>query len=344
MTETITAIPRRRIGGLGVSELGFGGASIGGIFEEVPDERARATVAAAIAAGIRFFDTAPLYGYGRSEHCTGDVLRWLPREEIVLSTKVGRLLRPRTRPQDPADTWKRPFPFEVLWDFSYDGVMRSFEDSLQRLGMDRIDILLLHDIGAFTHGPERHPELMRTAMTGGLRALEELKRDGRIAAIGLGVNEWQVCREALDHGDFDVFLLAGRYTLLEQEPVETLFPECRRRGVRIVVGGPFNSGLLVGRQFWNYAPAPPEVVARARAIDRVCRDHGVSLPAAALRFPLFEPLVASVIPGPRSPEELDQILGWYRTEIPAALWRDLRTAGLLHPEAAIPEDEAGEDR
>lgn len=340
MTVQGSAFPSRRIGALEVSELGFGGASIGGIFEEVSDGQARATVAAAAEAGIRFFDTAPLYGYGRSEHCSGDVLRWLPRESFVLSTKVGRLLRPRSRPRDRGDPWKRPFPFEVVFDYSYDGVMRSFEDSLQRLGMDRVDILLLHDIGSFTHGPKAHPALMRTAMEGGRRALEELRRAGDVAAIGFGVNEWQVCREALDHGDFDLFLLAGRYTLLEQEPVDTLFPECRRRGVKIVVGGPFNSGLLVGRELWNYAPAPPEVVERARAIEVVCRAHGVPLPAAALRFPLFEPLVASVIPGPRSPAELEQILGWYRTDIPAALWRDLRTAGLLHPGAAIAEDPA----
>lgn len=339
MSGAIPRIPCRPVAGLQLPELGFGAASIGGILEEVSDGQARATVAAAVRAGIRFFDTAPLYGYGRSEHCLGDVLRWLPRAEIVLSTKVGRLLRPRTRPQAADDSWRRPFPFEVVFDYTYDGVMRSFEDSLQRLGMDRVDILLLHDIGAFTHGPARHPELMRTAMQGGLRALEELKRDGRIAAIGLGVNEWQVCREALDHGDFDLFLLAGRYTLLEQEPVETLFPECRRRGVKIVIGGPFNSGLLAGRQFWNYAPAPREVIERARAIGEVCRAHGVPLPAAALRFPLFEPLVASVIPGPRSPEELDQILAWYRTPVPAALWRDLKAAGLLHPAAATGEDE-----
>lgn len=334
---TPRSIPRRNLGSLALTELGLGGATIGGIFEEVSDDQARATVSAAVDAGIRFFDTAPLYGHGRSEHCMGDVLRWLRREEFVLSSKAGRLLRPRSRTGISTDPWKQPFPFEIVWDYSYDGVMRSFEDSLQRLGMDRIDILLLHDIGAYTHGPEAHPARMRTAMTGGLRALEELKRGGQIAAIGLGVNEWQVCREALEWGDFDVFLLAGRYTLLEQEPVETLFPDCRRRGVRIVVGGPFNSGLLVGRDFWNYAPAPPEVIARARAIAAVCHDHGVPLPAAALHFPLLEPLVVSVIPGPRSPAELAQILAWYDTPVPSALWRDLRAAGLLHPAAAIGE-------
>ena len=284
---------------------------------------------------MRYFDTSPYYGYGRSEHLVGDQLR--ERTGWVLSTKVGRLLKPLRNPRAPTDQWRDPFPFEGVFDYSYDGVMRSYEDSLQRLGLDHIDILYLHDLGLFTHRtPERLAPLFRTAMESGYKALDELRRNGDIKAFGLGVDDAEPIAEALDHGTWDVFLLAGRYTLLEQAPLHSVFPKVEKHGASIVVGGPFNSGVLVGGDTWNYARAPADVVAQVEGLKRVANAHGVPLAAAALQFPLAHPAVASVIPGPRSPEELAQIVTWLETPIPAGLWSDLKAQGLLSSAAPVP--------
>jgi len=223
-----------------------------------------------------------------------------------------------------------------VYDYSYDGVMRSFEDSLQRLGLARVDILYVHDIGAKQHGAKAHSEIMRTFRESGYRALEELRRSGVVRAIGIGVNEREVLLEALEWGDWDAFLLAGRYTLLEQAPLDDLLPKCLSAGVSIVVGGPLNSGILAGRDTWNYKAAPPEVVARVDAIRAVCARHQVPLAAAALQFPLAHPAVAAIIPGPRSVAEFEANLRLLRYPIPTALWADLRDAKLLHPDAPTP--------
>src|SRR5205823_10909015 len=218
------------------------------------------------------------------ERAVGDALREMPRDAWVLSTKAGRLLRPRAGPS-PADRPPHPMPFEPVYDYTYDAIMRSYEDSLQRLGLARIDILYVHDIGTYQHGPDAHPGLMRTLRESGYRALEELRRSPRVRAIGIGVNEREVLLEALEWGNWDAFLLAGRYTLLEQAPVEDLLPRCQKAGTSIVIGGPLNSGILAGRGTWNYQPAPPEIVARTNAIEAVCDSHRVPLAAAALQFP-----------------------------------------------------------
>src|SRR5207247_1906565 len=213
----------------------------------------------------RYVDTAPYYGFGQAERAVGDALRGTPRDEWVLSTKVGRLLRPF--PQVPPEPGrKHSLPFGVVYDYSYDGIMRSFEDSLQRLGLARIDILYVHDIGAYQHGPGAHPALMQTLRDSGYRALEELRASGTVRAIGIGVNEREVLLEALDWGQWDAFLLAGRYTLLEQAPLDDLLPKCLAAGTSIIVGGPLNSGILAGRDTWNYRTAPAELVARVIAI------------------------------------------------------------------------------
>jgi D-threo-aldose 1-dehydrogenase len=227
-------------------------------------------------------------------------------------------------------------PFAVAFDYTYDAIMRSFEDSLQRLGLGRVDILYVHDIGAKQHGAKAHSEIMRTFREGGYRALEELRRSGVVRAIGIGVNEQEVLLEALEWGDWDVFLLAGRYTLLEQAPLDELLPKCLSSDVSIVVGGPLNSGILAGRDTWNYKAAPPEVVARVDAIRRVCECHQVPLAAAALQFPLAHPAVAAIIPGPRSVAEFAANLRLLRYPIPTALWADLQDAELLHPDAPTP--------
>jgi D-threo-aldose 1-dehydrogenase len=318
-----------------LSTFGLGTATLGGNFQPpIQEADGRAIVSRALDIGITYVDTAPFYGYGKAERTVGDVLRH--RTGWTLSSKVGRLLKPRTTPRTADDQWVEPLPFEQVYDYSYDGVMRSFEDSLQRLGLDHIDILYMHDISVETLGEARKAALFPIAMDGGYKALDRLRSSGAIKAIGLGVNEWQALAEALQYGQWDCFLLAGRYTLLEQEPLHTLFPLCEKAGTSIVVGGPFNSGILAGRDTWNYSRAPQAVIDRVKAISRVCDSHGVPLPAAALAFPLAHPIVASVIPGPRTASELDQILGWWQTSIPGSLWSDLRNEGLIDAQAPVP--------
>jgi D-threo-aldose 1-dehydrogenase len=326
----------RRLGGTSVevTVLGLGGATLGGNMAQLTDADARTLVTDAFDSGIRYFDTAPFYGYGRSEHMVGDGLR--RQEGWVLSTKVGRRLKPRRTPQSTNDPWTVPLSFEPWFDYSYDGTMRSYEDSLQRLGLDHIDILYLHDVDSYTHGEDEWPKMHRKAMEGAFRAMEELRRAGDIKAIGIGVNQAQPIADALAHGQWDCFLLAGRYTLLEQEPLETLFPAVAKHGASIVIGGPFNSGILAGRETWNYSKAPAYVLDRVKAIARVCDAHGVPLASAALQFPLAHPLVASVIPGPRSADELTQIIAWTEAAIPPSLWSDLKNEKLIAQNAPVP--------
>jgi D-threo-aldose 1-dehydrogenase len=328
---------KRRIGrtSLEVTTLGLGCATLGGSRIGVGRAEAEAIVRAAWEAGVRYVDTAPFYGLGQAERAVGDALRQEPRDAWVLSTKVGRLLRPRPTAPAAGEGPRHAMPFEPVYDYSYDAIMRSFEDSLQRLGLARIDILYVHDIGTYQHGAA-HPGLMRILRDSGYRALEQLRRSGAVRAIGIGVNEREVLLEALEWGEWDAFLLAGRYTLLEQAPLDDLLPKCIEAGTSIVVGGPLNSGILAGRDTWNYRTAPPEVAARADAIRAVCDRHGVKLAAAALQFPLAHPAVAAIIPGPRSAEEFRANLALLDHPIPPALWQDLRQTGLLHPDAPPP--------
>ncbi len=315
-----------------IDELGLGGAPLGGNFADLDYTQAADLIGAARSAGIGYFDTAPWYGFGRSERVMGDMLRGT---EYVLSDKVGRLLKPGPV-ANPGDYGMiDPLPFHVVYDYGYDGIMRAFEDNLQRLGLDRIDILLAHDIGAFQHGDANAGHFSDLA-EGGYRAMDELRRAGQVKAIGLGVNENEACIDALGIGDWDVFLLAGRYTLLEQTAVETLFPACRAAGTTIICGGPFNSGILVGREMWNYAKAPAKIVDKARALGDVANRFSVPLPAAALQFPLGDDLVSSVIPGPRSRTELEEIVAWFNTPIPGAFWAALKAEGLLHEAVPTP--------
>lgn len=318
-----------------VTTLGLGCATLGGNLEVVTDYDARLLVVDAYDSGVRYFDTAPFYGFGKSEHMVGDELRG--RNGWVLSTKVGRLLKPRPLREDPAGQWKQPFPFLPVFDYSYDAIMRSYEDSLQRLAVTHIDILYIHDVDVFSHGSEaRQKQVFDQAMGESYKALDELRRNGHVKAIGLGVNEAKPFADAMDHGDWDILLLAGRYTLLEQDPLHTLFPAVEKHGASVVIGGPFNSGILVGGETWNYARAPGPVVERVKRIAAVCDAHNVPLAAAALRFPLANKLVASVIPGPRSANEWNQILEWWQTPIPAALWSDLKSEGVLDAAAPVP--------
>jgi D-threo-aldose 1-dehydrogenase len=335
-------LKRRALGrtGLTVTELGFGGAPLGNLFRPVGDDVAHATLSAAMAAGFGYFDTAPFYGFGLSEQRLGKSLRG---GDFVLSSKVGRLLEPVAGPVDENTLrhgYATPMPFEPVFDYSYDAVMRSWRESLQRLG--RIDLLFIHDIGRMTHGADNDARMAELTAGGGLKALEELRSRGEIAGFGMGVNEAQACLEVMAHARLDVILLAGRYTLLEQTPLDELFPRCAEAGTAIVIGGPFNSGILaVGTRSgaaatYNYEAVPQAVREKVAAIETVCESHGVPLPAAALQFPLAHPLVASVIPGLDSPDRAEQALALYRHPIPAGLWRELQARGLIRADAPVP--------
>lgn len=336
MVSAHTGFGLRKLGStpLQLSELGLGCAAMAGNHRIVTEEDNRAAIDEGLTQGITFVDTAPFYGFGRSEHYVGDAVRG--RNNIVLSTKAGRLLKPEPAPKPVADEWPGSFAFNPVYDYTYDGVMRSYEDSIQRLGLTRIDVLLLHDIGAMQHGPDLNKSLFADAMSGGYKALDELRSAGDIKAIGLGVNEREVCIEAMQHGQWDAFLLAGRYTLLEQEPIHDLLPACEKAGTGIILGGPFNSGVLVGGDTWNYAKAPENIVSKVQGLTRVCESHNIPLAAAALQYPLGCPLVASVIPGPRSRAEMSQIIEWFNTSIPGSLWSDLQNEKLLDPDAPLP--------
>jgi len=328
----------RRIGktDLNVTTLGLGGATLAGMMIDVPPEQARSTVARALDAGISYYDTAPQYGFGRSEHLMGDALRF-HRDGTVLSTKVGRLLRPVRSEADRTygHSWVNPFPFDQVYDYSYDGVMRSYEDSLQRLGLPSVDILFVHDIGVMTHG-DKNAGYWDQLKSGGYRALLDLKKSGAIKAIGLGVNEWQVLMEAFELGDWDVFLLAGRYTLLEQSSLSPFLDTCVKRNASVVVGGPFNGGALMGTGTWNYAKAPQEIIDRVKGLEAFCTEFGVPIGAAALQFPLAHPAIATILPGPKSPAELDGILGWWQVTIPDAFWSALAERKLVAPGTPLP--------
>ena len=334
----MAAWEKRRVGraALEVTVLGFGTATMGGSRIPVSREESEAMVRAAWDAGVRYVDTAPFYGVGSSERRVGDALRDKPRDEWVLSTKVGRLLKPRRGQQASIDGRSAPLPFTVEYDYSHDGVMRSVEDSYQRLGLDKIDILYVHDIGAYQH-KDAAPGHMKVLRDSGYKALTELKSAGVVSAIGIGVNEKAVLLEAMGWGAWDAFLLAGRYTLLEQAPLDDLLPLCEQRGTSIVIGGPLNSGILAGRDTWNYAPAPPDVVERVKKIQAVCDRHHVPLPAAALQFPLAHKAVCATIPGPRTVAEFSTNVELMRMKIPAALWAELKHEKLLHAEAPVPE-------
>ena len=259
----------------------------------------------------------------------------------MLSTKVGRLLKPG----DPATLdhgqFKHSLPFGLVYDYSYDGVMRSVEDSLQRLGTWRIDILLVHDLDVWTHGSEdARRARVEEFMAGGYRAMVELREQGAVRAIGAGINETAACQDLAERGDFDCFLLAGRYTLLEQAPLDEFLPLCERRNIALIIGGAYNTGILatgaVEGAYFQYAPAPPEIMERVRRIEAVCARHGVRLPTAALQFPLGHPAVATVIPGTRSPEEVAQNVEIFAPRIPADFWAELKHEGLLRPDAPTP--------
>ena len=324
---------------LEVTAFGFGTAPIGNIFREIDEETSDGMIQASWAAGVRYYDTAPMYGHGLSELRTGHSLRWKNRDDFVLSSKVGRVLKPARKDEIDYAPWTNAGRFSMHFDYSYDGTMRAFEDSLQRLNLESMDICFIHDVDRFTRGDEQ-PDVFRQAMDTCWSALEELRNQGVVKAIGVGVNEWEVCHDALKQRDFDCFLLAGRYTLLEQESLEEFLPLCEERGAAVVIGGGFNSGILatgaVEGAKYNYAPAPPEIMERVRKIEQVCADHGVPLAAAALQFVVAHPAIPSFVAGTRTVEQLERNLAWFSHPIPADFWAELKEMKLLREDAPVP--------
>ena len=318
--------------------LGFGSVPLGNFLQPLDESTSDSTVEAAWDCGIRYFDTAPVYGLGLAETRLGRVLRTLPRDQFVISTKVGRALVPCAEGEQNTKIFVNTPRYRFEFDYSYDGVMRSFEESLRRLGLERVDILYVHDIDAIVHGDrEKSNQRLRELFdNGGWRALDQLRSDGAITAIGAGVNEWQPCVRLLELADPDLFLLAGRYTLLEQPPVDAFFPKCAERGARVVIGGPYNSGVLAGRKTYNYSSVPPEIAQRVAKLEHECASFGVSLRAAALQFVVAHPLVVSVIPGAGSAAEVADNRATLAEPIPASLWQHLKNCGLLEANASTP--------
>jgi len=323
------------------SALGFGSAPLGNMHRVLSEEECQATVHAAFDSGVRYFDAAPQYGHGLSEMRVGGVLKKLPRDDVLLSTKVGRLLKPCSADEVNSGIFIDVPQVKIEFDYSYDGVMQSIEDSYKRLGMDRIDIVYIHDVDMFTHGSaEASERRIQEVMAGGYKALDELRKAGTVRAIGAGLNNWETCQRLTELGQFDCFLLAGRYTLLEQEALNTFLPICERDGIGIVLGGPYNSGILatgpIAGATYNYEPASPQVLERVGKIEAVCRGYGVSLADAALRFPFCHPSVVSVIPGGQTVDQVLRNRQMMDTVIPNALWLDLKSEGLLHADAPVP--------
>jgi D-threo-aldose 1-dehydrogenase len=309
--------------GLSVTRLGLGTAPLGGLFRLVAEEDALAVVERAYELGARLFDTAPLYGFGLAERRLGQVLRDKPRAEIVVSTKAG------VQRAGPPAADGYTYADEPLCDFSYDGVLRSFEASLERLGLDRVDIVHIHDC-------DDHFE---EALTGAFRALDRLRSEGTIAAVGAGMNQAEMLTEFARAGRFDCFLLAGRYTLLDQSGLAELLPLCRDAGIAVIIGGPFNGGILADparAPVFDYRPAPPRIVEKALRIRAVCERNGVPLKAAAIQFPLGHPAVASVLSGCSSTAEVEENVRMFEYEIPSSLWEDLRSEGLIAEDVPVP--------
>lgn len=340
-------LPTRQIGRTSakVTALGLGTAPLGDLFDIVEEDEAAALLRKAWHGGVRYFDTSPWYGKGQAEHRLGRAFYRMPRDQYVISSKVGRTLRRPLKP-GPFDRgeWRGGLEFDAVFDYSYDGIMRSFEDSLQRLGINRIDLLLIHDLDAWHHKLESKVSAYFTQLlTSGWRALEELRDQGLIKGIGAGFNTMGTIPRYLDLFDVDFFLIAMRYTLLEQDVLDMEFPRCAERGVGIIIGGTYNSGILatgaLPSAMHNYEPAKPDILARVAKMEAVCKRHGVPLPAAALQFPLGHPIVAAVIPGAISTRQVEQNMAAFRHPIPPDLWAELKHENLLRKDAPVPSGE-----
>jgi D-threo-aldose 1-dehydrogenase len=332
---------------LEVSAIGFGSAPLGDLYARLDEDTAIATVRAAVAAGVTLFDTSPHYGNGLAEHRVGSGLRGVARDGYVLSTKVGRFMDPlraggtAVAAGVAAPGFAGGLPHKAIIDYSYDGVMRAFEQSLLRLAAERIDVVLIHDVDVWTHGEDKIEARFKEAMEGAYAALAKLRQEGVVKAIGVGLNEVRMCERFARAGNFDTMLLAGRYTLLEQDALDGFMALAVQKGIGLMLGGVFNSGILatgaVPGAHYNYRAAPPDILAKTARIEEVCRAHGVGLADAALRFPLGHEAVASVVLGAVTPQEVRRNTASLALSIPQALWSDLKTQGLIRPDAPTPD-------
>ena len=340
----MTVLARRQIGHTAahVTQFGLGCAPLGDHFEAISEEQAQQTLQTAWDAGIRYFDTSPFYGYGKSEHRVGHFLRQQPRHEFVISTKVGRTFRAAA---DPASfdkgAWSGALPFELTVDFTYGGIMRSFEDSLQRLSLPSVDLLVIHDLDFLYHQTEaRVNAYLAQLYTDGWRALDELRRHGHIKGVGAGINEMGMIPRFLDMVDLDFILVAYGYNLLTQAMAAEEIPLCAEQGISLVIGAVFASGILatgaVPGATYNYAPASPEMMTRTERIEAVCRRHETPLPAAALQFLLAHPLVSAIIPGALAPKQVAANVSMLEQPIPPALWAELKAEGFLSTDVPTP--------
>lgn len=338
---TTSTLPVRPLGrsGLKVTTLGLGGAPLGDLYAHLDEAGAIATVETALASGINLIDTSPLYGHGLSEHRIGAALRRSGRKDVVISTKVGRVAEPFAG-RGNGSGYLGGLPHGLRFDYSHDGTMRSLEQSALRLGVDRIDVVLIHDVDVWTHGKDAIDARFAQAMDGAYRALDTLRAAGAVKAIGVGVNEAEMCERFARAGDFDTMLLAGRYSLLEQPGLASFMPLAREKGIGLMLGGVFNSGILatgpIAGAKYNYQPAPPAILARVAAIEAVCARHGVPLRRAALQFPLGHPAVASLVMGAVKPEEVADQVAELSAPVPAALWTELKAEGLLGADVPVP--------
>ncbi|WP_153768967.1 aldo/keto reductase [Labrenzia sp. CE80] len=329
---------------LPLTEMGFGGAPLGNLYRKIPENDAQAALQTAFDLGIRVFDTAPQYGLGRSEERFSKALARFGRENVILSSKIGRLLVDCEPEEVTPEAFIDVPQKRIVFDYSYDGVMRSHEASKARLKVEKLDILFIHDVCAFSQGSQELSDQRVRELydLGGYRALTELKDAGEVKAIGAGVNEWQVCEKLLGLSEFDCFLLAGRYTLLEQDALESFLPLCERRDVSIILGGPYNSGILATGAIegakYNYAEAPPSILDRVGRIEEVCKAHDVQLIGAALQFVLGHPCVKTVVPGAVNAREVEANIELLNMPIPLGFWRDIKSEGLIREDAPIPED------
>ena len=337
-------IATRKVGSteISVSEFGFGTAPLGDLFTTLTEDEAQTILQTAWDNGVRYYDTAPFYGYTKSEHRLGWFLRQQKRNEFVVSTKIGRIFQaiPSTENFKP-EFWSAPMPFDLHFDYSYDGIMRSYEDSLQRLGLNSIDLLLIHDLDYFFHpNEERVTASMAQVYTSGWRALDELRSSGQIKAVGAGLNMLGMVPRFLEMVDLDFFIIAMPYTLLDQDALDVEFAQCAERNVNIVIGSVFASGILATgateNALYAYEPAPAEVLEKTRRMEAVCQRHHVPLPAAALQFPLAHPIVSAVIPGAHKPAHIHSNIKCFHYPIPNDLWAELKTEGLLREDAPTP--------
>lgn len=320
-----------------VSEIGFGGASIGNLYKPCTNENALNVLQECLDIGICYFDTSSEYGHGLSERRIGDCLRQYSKSDYSLSTKVGDLLYARHDKVPQKNKFIDKLPFFIQYDYSYDGVMRAYEDSLQRMGLHRADMILVHDLDPIIHKPAKYKEYFKTFVEGGYRALDELRSQGVIKAIGLGVKQWEVCEEAMKYGSYDCFMLQGNYTLLEQPALTTFLGKCVQENISIIQAGPFGSGILAtgpikGANF-HHNEASSEIKDRVHQIQTICTAHNISMTAAALQFPLLHPAIACVLIGSQSATNIRNNVKHLMTDIPQELWDDLKTAGFIDQSA-----------